>query len=506
MLKVLILSLIFLFSTQVFSQENTINHTSPNGVLEVCRVLDKIPNGEYSESDLEKESEFCSINFYSPTVALCPKTWSTSPATMVRDISGSEYDVSSYVSSRYCGARNKTKGEGVKNLAKFKSSMNQGRRSSGGGTSGTYSPSSLAYYHVSRYLGARVKVPVSVYREMDRSYHFQNITPIGLAKSRGSKIKNGWRWFNLAGNDPDAYSPREELVTVDASRYKGVLIKGPGERYGVALTGRRTRSWGRKQHVQMMDEVAPFLALKSDKPLLESVEDGLSRSRKVSSGMRAALSDVSNLQMVSWMRELSEIVVLDRIFGQQDRVGNIDYKWYWAYVSDKDKIKYKAEKRSEYEELSRSEMASSDISLPDKSWVTKVKIGTTPVLIQKTFLNDNDAGARDYRGSPGATIGRYTSFPDSAKWVDGMKHFSAKLYERLMTLNSDLQSEGPIYLWAKAQLGMNDKSLQMIVDNTKELTDELKALCSTMKFDLDQVGSVLKEGFVPEETAVDCNL
>ena len=34
-------------------------------------------------------------------------------------------------------------------------------------------------------------------------------------------------------------------------------------------------------------------------------------------------------QMVLWMNEVSEIAILDYIFNQQDRIGNIDFIWYW---------------------------------------------------------------------------------------------------------------------------------------------------------------------------------
>ena len=36
--------------------------------------------------------------------------------------------------------------------------------------------------------------------------------------------------------------------------------------------------------------------------------------------------------MMFWMTELSEICLLDYIFSQQDRPGNIDYRWVWYYL------------------------------------------------------------------------------------------------------------------------------------------------------------------------------
>lgn len=44
--------------------------------------------------------------------------------------------------------------------------------------------------------------------------------------------------------------------------------------------------------------------------------------------------DVSAPQMVFWMTELTEITLLDFIFNQQDRIGNIDYLAYWYWLEN----------------------------------------------------------------------------------------------------------------------------------------------------------------------------
>ncbi len=504
-IKLILISLIVSFlSIPVLAQDGEYNYISPNNVTETCRVLAKIPGGDYSKSDLEREEELCSADFYNSTFVLCPKTWSTSPATMVRDLSASEFDPLSYIQSDYCGDSRKRKGPGVKNLAKFKTSMNQGSKSLGGGTSGTYSPASLAYYHFSRYFDMKVQVPVAVYRELDRQYHYENIVPNALKNvRRGSMIANGWRWLELVGSDPNSYSPREEFVTEDGLKYYGVLLKGPGERYGVEIQGRRSRGWGRPQHEQMRDEVAPFIALGIEKPLLESVEEAVTRSKSISREMAKALGDVSNFQMVYWMRELSEIILLDSLFGQQDRVGNIDYRWYWNYISIDGKVKDKREKRSEFEELSRERMAESGIILPEESWVADIMPGTTPELIQRTFLNDNDAALRDYSGFSGATIGKYANFPKAARWIDSLRHLSSKTYTKVMELDQDLQSEGPLYYWTLSQLGVNSKSFQHFVNNVSEVAAKLRSQCSQIRFDLDDVDDFILEGV--QETQVVCD-
>lgn len=98
--------------------EKTTTFTSPSGVTEQCVALAKIPGGDYSIKDLETENLYCSLDFYSGPFALCPKTWSTSPATMVYDLSESSFSTASYEESIHCGK--KAKGEGVSTFAKFK--------------------------------------------------------------------------------------------------------------------------------------------------------------------------------------------------------------------------------------------------------------------------------------------------------------------------------------------------------------------------------------------------
>lgn len=499
---IVLLTVGLLSSQNVFADGFEMTYISPNGVNEICRSLPQIPGGDYDKDDLDDEIEFCSANIYAPNFAVCPKTWSTSPATMVREISESGMTKEQYMSSEYCGKKNE--GEGVDNLAKFKVSMNQGSSSLGGGTSGTYSPSSLAYYHISRFLDTKIKVPVSVYREMDRQYIYENVVPLGLENTRsGQKVRKGWKWLDIVGENPGDYSPTEELVTADGAKLFGVLIKGPGERYGAEINSTRTASWGTGQHKQMRADVAPFIALRINKPLLEAIEEGVEKAKASSREMANSLGEVPTLQMLFWMREMSEMIVLDSIFGQQDRVGNIDYRWYWNFETIDGKVKDKREKRDEFEEMSREEMASSGITLPEKDWVAEIKPGTEPVLIQRTFLNDNDAGLRDYSGYPGATIGKYANFPERADWLEDIHHMASKTYEKLMELDRDLQEAGPIYQWMAGNLNLNEKSLESFVERTHSVAEKLRAQCPEIQFDLNDVDNYPRDGVQME--SIDCS-
>lgn len=141
-------------------------YLSPNGVTERSMALPRMPGADYSKKDVEQEEKLTTLDFYSPQIALCPKTWSTSPGTMVRDISKTGVSQAAYESQ----CKGKAVPAGVKKTAVFKQSMNEHN------TSGTFSPSALLYYHFARYFDTSVTVPVAVYREMDCKLHLQNLS------------------------------------------------------------------------------------------------------------------------------------------------------------------------------------------------------------------------------------------------------------------------------------------------------------------------------------------
>lgn len=71
-------------------------YRSPNGLTERSSALPPIPNGVYSKKDAEQEAKLVGFNFYAEKIALCPKTWSTSPGTILRDLSATDYIQSSF--------------------------------------------------------------------------------------------------------------------------------------------------------------------------------------------------------------------------------------------------------------------------------------------------------------------------------------------------------------------------------------------------------------------------
>ena len=106
-----------------------------------CIVLDRLPadsGAKYKSSDADKEQALCGIDFADKGIGMCPKTWSTSPGTVIYDIRKSKYNGSpEKFEAEYCPKQRVLKGkvDGVDRVATFKQSINSQFKQS---TSATY--------------------------------------------------------------------------------------------------------------------------------------------------------------------------------------------------------------------------------------------------------------------------------------------------------------------------------------------------------------------------------
>ena len=108
-----------LASDAVIGTETTFQ--SPNGLAERCVQIAPIPGGQYSDGDVKDEAAFCQIDLYAPDIALCPKTWSTSPGMMIYDVSAGNYAMDRTGFERNACAEGKSaKSLANGDLAKFK--------------------------------------------------------------------------------------------------------------------------------------------------------------------------------------------------------------------------------------------------------------------------------------------------------------------------------------------------------------------------------------------------
>ncbi|MCG6882313.1 MAG: hypothetical protein LJE62_01020 [Silicimonas sp.] len=460
------------FSAPAFASDavrgNEATFTSPNGVTERCVRIAKMPGADYSNGDVEDEEAYCAIDFYDAGVALCPKTWSTSPGTMIYDISEGSYANDRAAFERNaCHEGKSAKDLAADELAKFKMTMNAS------GTSGTYAPSSLVYYHLSRFLDTSVEVPVAVWRSMDAAAHRSEVSERGLAMTGSAQRMNheGWRHLINAEANPASYVPTDDIMTLDRMQVYGVLLLSPGHRYGSEINGTRKSGWGAGQN-RDFQETPAYRALRTDAPLPEAITTGLegaTRDRQI----RKDLGDQGTpQQMVFWMRELSEIVLMDFIMSQQDRVGNIDFTPYWYWLEE-GKAKHKKAKHHE----------PGDGDVPEGA-----------ILLRRTNLNDNDAGGRV----------AYANFAKTTEMLQKLRHFDGGVYRRLLALNTDLQKQGPIYEWLSVSIGLKDAEVRQFVNNTSLATGILQDNCRAGRLRFDLNPTRFFETGDADEDEVDC--
>jgi hypothetical protein len=448
-----------------------VNHRSPLGLEEQCIILDRMPGGTYSDAEGELEQAFCDIDFYTGSHALCPKVFSTSPGTLVYNLSQGQYagNFRSFEAEQ-CASSSPVKRGAPGEPVSWKMTMNAAQ------TSATFSTAALLYYHFSRYFNTDIHVPVSVYRSMDKEEHLARVTHQGLEQSAhrkgGAMNHAGWKVLQQAEKNPATYRATDELFTQDRKQVYGVLLQPHGDRYGAEVNGTRQSGWGDGQN-RDFQETAPFLALRSEQPLLEAIEEGIHAAAEKTTLRQAMRSGIPPEQMVFWMKELTEITLLDYIFSQQDRIGNIDYLSYWYWVDDS-RIR---------------RMPASGTHLPDEL------AGQHAIRIRRTQLNDNDAGGRV----------PYANYTKKTGMLEKIRHYNADTYRRLLRLAADFESSGELHDYVRDSFGLSKPQFEQVLNNTRLAAGILRDSCRAgkLRFDLDPP-TLLLTGKV-EERQLDCD-
>ena len=448
-----------------------VTYRSPNGIEEQCLILDRMPGGVYSDDDKSQEEAFCRIDFYAGSHALCPKVFSTSPGTLVYDISGGPFaGKPDAFESDQCATSSPVKRGALGEPVSYKMTMNDSH------TSATFSTASLLYYHFSRYLDADIHVPVSVYRSMDKAAHLARVSRRGVelsAHRKGGAMNHaGWKIMDASEKNPAAYSAPDELFTPDRKQVYGVLLHPQGDRYSAEVNGTRQSGWGEGQN-RDFQETAPFRALRAEKPLKDAIDEGIHQAAANKTLRQAMRHGVSPEQMVFWMKELTEITLLDYIFSQQDRIGNIDYLSYWYWVDNGETRRQPASSTEVPEELAQYR----------------------PISLRRTRLNDNDAGGRV----------PYANFTKKTGMLEKIRHYSPETYRRLMRLDEDFANQGELFAYVRGTFGLSDAQFRQVVDNTRKAADILRDTCRAgkLRFDLDPE-AFLATGEANEQQ-VDCD-
>jgi hypothetical protein len=456
-----------LASSAVSGTETTFR--SPADTVERCVALRPMPGGHYTDADRALERELCSIDFYGTTHALCAKVFSTSPGTLVFDLRDGPYagDPARFEREN-CGSGGVHKRGAPREPISYKMSVNTRE------TSATFANASLVYYHFARYFDAAAHVPVAVLRSIDRNEHGRRVTANGVRLSAGNpalKMNHAaWLALQAAERDPSSYKPTEELFTPDGLLY-GVMLHPLGKRYGEEMNGTRRSGWGDGQNRDFQD-TAPFRALRSPKPLADAIAEGRATALRDPVLAKATGSMATPAQMVFWMSDLIDITLLDYLFSQQDRVGNVDYLSAWYWVEDG---------------RLRSRPASASTPPPDVA-------AFNPQRLRRTELGDNDAGVRL----------TYINYAKRTGMLDNLRHYRATTYRQLMRLDADLAAGGELHEHVRTTFGLSEKEFAAIKANVRSAADILRASCRVgrLRFDVEPAEFLLA-GSVTERR-VDC--
>ncbi len=379
------------FSASEAGGKKTIKYTSPGGVSEICVLPKRYPGVKYGKDDDEDEAKLCGLNFYKDpasadageAVALCPKVSSTFPGVEAYELDG--INKKSYETEKCANDKRPSK-----RLAKFKQS-----------TSCSYTGSILGYYHLSRILGEAGNVPTAVIRTMDVAQH-------KIIARRGVDISsdlNQTLWKQVLNMDSSVSN--KSFFTDDGKNVFGALSKNPV---------------GEERYAPINDNVGQnsrdhFLG----KSEVQAVFDSNSVGNIVNRDLASAAPKIQ--QMI----DISDLVLLDHIFQQQDRFGNIHFLEYFYSTDAQGKLSRTRLKRN------------------DDGSVKTAKPAPNAVVVKRMLLKDNDCGNR---------VGDPRAFTSSD--VSDLRHMRLRTYKGIRYLAQTWDTQGSNFFKREALANSED--------------------------------------------------
>lgn len=410
----------------------TIHFASPTAGApdEVCVLPKHLTVGDYKSGDEKSEKELCSYVFYGSgpreagadktDVAICPKLSSTNPGTDVMELLPNK--TREQTEAEVCSKEDRPN----KLLAKYKQSITC-----------SYTPSILGYYHLSRLLGGAGDVKPAVVRTMDLAEH-KKITGEALQilsrQADSDYPKASWLSFRNAEANPAASNKKDALYTSDLLQiYGGLQENARGEEKFSEINRRGADPNYASQFVR----TPQWANVSNGKPLAQITGRTLAESA----------------QVVTTMKDISEMLVMDFLMSQQDRFGNIHQIPHYYFPKEGGKI--------------------------DKVKKSKVDDGEAPmpagaVLVKKMIMKDNDCG--------GPTK---TNVTKNAGLIDQIRHMNKKTYANIQWLSANFAAgtEVPKFFVSEALFGQKD--IDMMRSGLAALAPKLKDACVNGKLLLD---------------------
>lgn len=401
-------------------------HQSTRGTQELCIVPKKLIGGRYDAEDLKKETELCSYNFYL-NVGVCPKLASTNPATLL--IKPNTQYSKEAIDASACDL----KAMGLNTDAKFKQSITC-----------SYTPSILSYYQVSRLLGNIGKVPPAVLRTMDiRTHAMITKKALDLLTDPTSPTKVSWLRFAKLHQDPRFFP---DVVDRSLTQIFGALsdnVKNEEQYIEVSGVGPYETRYER------------FL---KQKPF-QKVSSRQSVTQIVGSTQFANIA-----QTVVQMKDVSDLVLLDTLLSQQDRIGNIHYKFYWYSINPQSN---KMERTK-----SKARWINGVIKVPDEE--SRAMDGRQAALLKEMVLKDNDCGVIK------------TNMMKKVNALESVRHFSYNTYRRFLYFAQSL-IDPAMKTYFKEEMLFSGPDYATLIANAQSAKQILVQKCQSgeLLFDLD---------------------
>lgn len=410
--------------------------------------------GVYTPADESVEDELCRYDFYlnlpptpkdaTPTLALkqvgvCPKIESTNPGLDIF-LFGANREKDDFEKIE-CSKKDDFR-EGDK-TAKFKQSLTC-----------SYTPSILSYYHLSRMLGNIGNVPPAVIRTMDAREHLKYVEMAGQIVSKiypneNPIIKQAWlqTWPNLH---------KDRLGTSNGGKSLRLFSDDGAFVYG-ALSQNIKKEFKYKElfGASYATRYADFKKKQAYKNLLDPRPVATWFSSR---DERARLAEAA--QTVTQMRDIADMIVMDYILSQADRIGNIHF--FWSYISlDGSGLNGKTLSQKAH---IITDAKGNDIVDPVEAQEMAAK---QMPLVKTMLVRDNDCGVVKSNEARNNQL------------LAGLKHISPSTYKRIIWLASLLGTveEVPLKGFFFAEALMTNEDWQKTRTYLSEVAAKLKADC-----------------------------
>lgn len=331
-------------------------HTSPDGIPEVCTLLQKFPYEPpdladdpdsmrwYRKDDFKAIEKLCAMDFYldQPTEELtahgtCPKTHSTTPALEVFDLTETKLSKAKWQEaqcSRY-KRRNLTK------LAKLKIPVYSREAESG-----------IMFFHFSRLLGNAGFVYPYTPREIARP-EWVKLSKTAIAHIAKHKVEGTLGAWGLL-------KKRHSQKKKDPDVILGGLAKNPR---------------GEHSHMTFRGKSFPiFKAILFRKTWYYKLANDLDPIDKSFEWDPTEADDYHDeVQDLAYVEDFTNLVIVDYIFNERDRNGNIEAKFYYHYVDEEGDLRWQDEDKWDDDDKAKHPNA---------------------VRVERLILKDNDDGLR----------------------------------------------------------------------------------------------------------------